>query len=318
MTGNKKTLDFWSNKKVLVTGGNGFAGRHVIEYLLNTKKVKRDQIIIPDSKKDDLRNIENAKRVLKDVDIVLHLAADVGGIAYSNKHPATQMKNCLLIDLNIFEAASHSHVDKFIYVSSAVAYPANAKTPLTEEDLHLGLPAMGGFGYGMAKRTSVVLAEAYKQERGLNVCVLVPANMYGPGDDFDLNNGHVIPSLIRKCLTEKELMVWGDGSQIRDFLYVKDFAGIVVIAAETLDTHLPINVGSGKGVSIRSLVNIITAATKFKGKVIFDSSKPTGQKERVLSNIKLKEFLGLQPEYSLKAGISETIEWYKEQINSVH
>lgn len=305
--------NFWKNKKILVTGGRGFVGSHVVDNLIKSRKVDPSQIFIPQSKKDDLRVFENARRIMKGIDVVLHLAADVGGIAYSSSHPATQLINCLLIDANMFEAASQAKVSKFVCVSSAVAYPVNVSSPLNEKDLFYGLPAKGGYGYGFAKRTSVVMAQAYKEEKGLDSCVLLSTNMFGPRDSFDLESGHVIPSLIRKCLTEKELTVWGDGSQVRDFLYVKDFAEAVLLAAEKLTTYDPVNIGSGKGVSIKELVTKVVRVTKFKGKVTFDASKPTGQKERVLDVKKAKMLIGFSPAYLLANGLKETMEWYKEQ-----
>lgn len=303
---------FWKKKKILVTGGRGFVGSHVVDNLIKKRKVLKTQIIIPQSKKDDLRIYENAKKVMKGVDIVLHLASDVGGIAYSSKHPASQLRNCLSIDLNMFEAAANEGVEKFICVSSAVAYPGNAPSPLIEKYLFDGMPNKGGYGYGIAKRTAVVLTQAYKEEKGLNVCVLLSGNSYGPRDGFDLNNGHVIPSLIKKCLTEKELVVWGDGSQIRDFFYVEDFAEAVVLAAERLNSSDPVNIGSGEAVSIKDLVNLIAKLTNFNGKIHFDSTKPQGQKERILNIETAKRALNFSPKFNLEKGLKKTIEWYKQ------
>lgn len=310
---NKKNNSFsWKNKKILITGGGGFVGNQVKNFLIEKKHVSSSHIIIPRSKTTDLRNYKDAQKIVKGVDIVLHLAADVGGINYSSQHPASQMRNCMLIDLNMFEAAAQAKVEKFVCVSSAVAYPVEVSSPLQEEDLFSGIPAKGGYGYGFAKRMSVVMAKAYSEEKGLNVCVLLSANSYGPGDDFDLESGHVIPSLIKKCLTQKELEVWGDGTQVRDFLYVKDFAEAIITAAEKLNSPEPINIGTGKGVSIKELVKIVAKETNFKGKIFYDTSKPTGQKIRIPNNSKMKESLGFQPKFSIEEGIKETVEWYKK------
>lgn len=307
---------FWEGKKILVTGGRGFVGSHVVKNLLEKRKVLRSNIIIPQSKDCDLKVYEHAQKAVKGIDVVLHLAADVGGIAYSSTHPAIQMRNCLLIDVNMFEAAANEKVDKFVCVSSAVAYPVKASSPLKEEDLFIGEPARGGYGYGFAKRMSAVMARAYKEEKGLNAVVLLSSNAYGQGDNFDLSHGHVIPSLIRKCLTEKELVVWGDGSQIRDFFFVEDFAEGVVLAAEKLQTSDPVNIGSGEPITIKNLVEIIVELTNFKGKLIFDTSKPQGQKIRNVSINKARKLMDFSPSYSLREGIKKTIAWYVSNGNS--
>lgn len=306
-----KNKNFWNNKKILVTGGNGFVGSHVVSLLTSLKKVDPSNIIVPSSKTCDLRIYQDAEKVMQGVDIVLHLAADVGGIAYSSSHPATQLRNCLLIDANVFEAATVAKVQKLVCVSSAVAYPEKASSPLQEENIFDGLPANGGYGYGIAKRLAVVLAKAYHEEKKLNTAVILSANAYGPQDDFNLENGHVIPSLIIKCLTQKTLSVWGDGSQIRDFIYVKDLARAILLVAESDTNHEPINIGSGEKYSVKNLVEAITALTNFPGEVVYDTTKPTGQKERVLNSAKAKEKIQFSPEYSLEKGIAETIGWYK-------
>ncbi|MDO8621193.1 MAG: NAD-dependent epimerase/dehydratase family protein [Candidatus Levybacteria bacterium] len=307
-------VGFWKNKKILVTGGKGFVGSHVIDNLIKKRKVNPSDIVVPDSSKFDLRLFDSAKRVVRGIDIVLHLAADVGGIGYSSSHPATQMRNCFLMDANIFEAAAKEKVQKFVCVSSAVAYPVDAISPLNEKDLFKGEPAKGGYGYGFAKRMSVVMTRAYKEEKGLNACVLLSANSYGPRQDFDLESGHVIPSLIRKCFTFERLEVWGDGSQIRDFFYVKDFAEGIVLAAEKLEGSEPVNIGSGSGTSIKELVKLIVRLTGFKDEVYFDTTKPQGQKIRVVDINRARKLMGFKPKYSLEKGLLETISWYKKSL----
>lgn len=306
---------FWKNKKILITGGRGFVGSHVVENLILNRHVDPSQIVVPHAKMHDLRIFENVKEIIKDIDIVLHLAADVGGIGYSTIHPATQMKNCLLMDLNMFEAASEEKVEKFVCISSAVAYPEGASTPYKEEDIFNGLPSKGGYGYGFAKRMSVVMAKAYREEKGLNAVVLLPSNTFGPRDNFDLERGHVIPSLIRKCLTQKELIIWGNGEQVRDFFYVKDFAEGVVLAGEKLNTADPVNISSGVPVTIKELVETVVRLTHFKGKIIYDISKPQGQKIRFLDIEKARNVLDFKPQFSLEESISETIDWYLKNSN---
>lgn len=301
---------FWKNKKILVTGGRGFVGSHVVRNLIEKRGVSEKNIVIPQSKNCNLRIYSDTQKALKGIDVVLHLAADVGGIAYSSSHPATQMRNCLLMDANVFEAASAENIKRLVCVSSAVAYPVNAASPLKEEELFMGEPASGGYGYGFAKRMTVVMSRAYKEEKDLNASVLLSSNAYGPGDNFDLSHGHVIPSLIRKCLTEKELVVWGDGTQKRDFFYVEDFAEGVILAAEKLDTAEPVNIGSADPITIKDLVEVIVRLTNFKGKVVFDSTKPQGQKIRNVSIEKAKRLMGFAPTFSLEEGIKNTIDWY--------
>lgn len=310
MQNQKYNADFWKNKKILVTGGSGFVGSHVVKNLLEKRGVPKENIVIPQSRDCDLRIYKDARKAVRGIDIILHLAADVGGIAYSSSHPATQMRNCLLMDANVFEAASEEKVKKMVCVSSVVSYPVDAPSPLSEEDLFMGEPARGGYGYGFAKRMSVVLTRAYREEKRLNAVVLLSSNSYGPGDNFDLSHGHVIPSLIRKCLTEKELVVWGDGTQKRDFFYVEDFAEGVLLAAEKLQTADPVNIGSAEPIKIAQLVKIIVRLTNFKGRIIFDSTKPQGQKIRNVSLEKAKRLMNFSPSFTLEEGIKKTIEWY--------
>lgn len=305
---------FWHNKKVLVTGGSGFVGTEVARNLTEKRGLKKEQIKISRSKQYDLRDFNACKKAVKGADIILHLAADVGGVGYSNSNPATQFKNCCLIDLNIFEAASKFKVEKLVAVSSSVAYPAKASSPLKEEYLFNGAPALSGYGFGFAKRNTVVLTEAYHQEKGLNAVVLLPNNAYGPGEKVDLESGHVIPSLIYKCLTQDLLVVWGDGKAVRDFLYVEDFAEGVLLAAEKLNVPQPVNLGSGVGISIKQLVDKITKLTGFKGHVSYDKTKPKGQPKRIVDITRARKLLGFEPKWNISGGLKETVEWIKKEI----
>lgn len=308
---------FWKNKKILITGSSGFIGKHVVKNLLEKRMVDKPQLRLVNSQSDDLRVFENAKEVTKDIDIILHLAANVGGVQYSSTHPATQFSNCSLIDLNVFEAATQNNVGKLVAPSSAVAYSPIAPSPLKESDLFLGTPAPSGYGYGFAKRNTVILAKAYHQEKGLSAVVVIPANSYGPGQSFDLQSGHVIPSLIYKCLTQPSLTVWGDGTSVRDFLYAEDFAEGVLLAAEKLNSPDPINLGSGVGVSIKQLVEEITTLCNFKGQVRYDSSKPGGQKERTVDISRARSLLAFEPSWSIHDGLKKTIEWIKKEVENL-
>lgn len=299
-------------KKILITGGAGFVGSNLVDCLIKKYRINPEDIIIPRSKDHDLRLFENARKVVTGADIIFHLAADVGGSGYSRRHPATQFYNNLIIALQILEAAKTEKVEKIILAGSTCAYPEDASQPLRESELYGGLPNPSLDGYGMAKRGIIFAADVYKREFGLNIVTVLPNNTYGPGDNFDLNNGHVIPSLIRKCLEEKELIVWGDGSPTRDFLYVKDYVAGLILAAEKLNSPDPVNLGSGKSVSIRTLVKLIVKLTDFKGSIIFDTSKPPGLIQRSASLSKAKKMLGFSPKWSLEEGLKETIEWYKK------
>ncbi len=304
--------DFWCNKKILITGGAGFIGSHVVDNLVEKRRVKRESIIIPNSQKDDLRIFGNCLRLTQGVDAVFHLAADVGGIAYSRSHFATQLFNCMMMDLNLVEAARENEVGKIVLVSCSPAYPKDSPMPLKEENLFNGPPEESHFGFGWAKRTMVVLAKAYHQEFGIDVNVVVANNTYGPRDNFEPETAHVIPALIKKCFEEKKLVIWGDGSPKRDFIYVKDLVGGIILAAERLNTPEPINLGSGREISIKNLVNLRVKLTAFKGKVVWDLTKPNGQPRRLVDIAKSKKLLGFKPDYSLKKGLKETIEWYKK------
>jgi GDP-L-fucose synthase len=305
---------FWQGKKILVTGGKGFVGYHVVNNLIKKRGVDGKQIIITNAQKNDLRDFVNAKKVVKGTDIILHLAADVGGLLYSTTHSATQLRNCLLMDLNIFQAAAQEKVEKLVAISSSVAYPANSPSPLKESDFFLGPPAASAYGFGFAKKVSAVLAQVYHQEKKLKTVVLIPNNAYGPGQDFNLESGHVIPSLIYKCLTKKSLNVWGDGKAIRDFLYVEDFAEGVLLAAEKLNEPELINLGSGTGTSVKELVKLIVKLTKFNGIITFDKKKPRGQAKRTVDIKRAKKLLGFRPRWTLEKGLKQTITWIKKEI----
>lgn len=305
-----------THQKILVTGGNGFIGRAVVETLLS-RGVPKNNIIIPDSTYDDLRNLENCRRLISynQITVVFHLAAIVGGVGFSSQHPATQYYNNVLMDLQLMEAVKNLPLKKVILVSSSCAYPLEAPYPLTEESLWDGLPQETNRAYGVGKRILTVQAEAYHQEYGVPAVVVVPNNAYGPGDNFDIESGHVIPGLIRKCIAgTSPLVVWGDGTPTRDFLYVKDFAEGVVLAAERLQPEDgPVNLGSGVETRIADLVKLISELTGFAGEIVHDTTKPNGQPRRSVSIERAKKLLGFSPHYSLRDGLTETIRWYHRQ-----
>lgn len=301
-----------ADKKILVTGGAGFIGSYLVDILVKTRGVKKENIRIPRSKDLDLKVFENAKQAVKDIDVIFHLASDVGGSGYSRQHPATQFYRAMMLELQIMEAAKEAGVEKVVLVSSTCAYPEDAILPLHEDNLWGSLPAASQDGYGMAKRLAVFLADIYRREYGLNTVTVIPNNAYGPRDNFDLEAGHVIPSLIRKCLEDKKLVVWGDGSATRDFFYVADFAEALVLAMEKLEGNQPINLGSGQETSIKEVVEIITKLTGFKGQVEYDTTKPKAVQRRSVDVARATELIGFKPKWSLEAGLKATIEWYQK------
>jgi len=299
--------------KILVTGGEGFVGSHLVENMVEKRGFAKEDIIVPNSQRDDLRIFENCQRLTDGVGLVFHLAADVGGLGYSRSHPATQLRNCSLMDLNIVEAAQKNKVTKTVLVSCSPAYPQGSPQPLREENLFDGPPEKAHLGFGWAKRTMAVLAKTYHQESEMDVNVVIANNTYGPKDNFEPETSHVIPTLIRKCFEKKELVVWGDGSPRRDFVYVKDLAEGIILVAEKLNTPEPVNLASGVEVSIKELVEKIVKLTNFTGKVIYDPSKPKGQARRAVDITKARQLLGFEPRVFLEAGLRETIDWYEKK-----
>lgn len=305
---------FWKDKRILITGGENFIGKHLVKLLQSVREVENEQIVIPSAKKYDLREFKDAKKALANIDIVIHLAGNSAGVNYSNTFPATQFRDCSLIDLSIFEAAAEAKVKKLIAISAAVAYPQDAPNPMKEEYLFNGLPGKTGYGFGFAKRNTIILARAYRQEKGLNAVVVVPSNAYGPGQSIDLESGHVIPSLIYKCFKHKELSVWGDGKAVRDYLYVEDFAEGLILAAEKLDTSDPVNLGSGEETSVKELVDEVVKLTNFKGKITYDTTKPNGVPKKLVDINLAQKNLGFKPKWNLHKGLTETVKWVKQEL----
>jgi GDP-L-fucose synthase len=254
---------------------------------------------------------DDCVEMLRGVDVVLHLAADVGGIGYSDSHPADQYYNCLQMDLNIMEAARRAGVQKLVSVSSACAYPLDATCPLKEDELFQGEPQESNRAYGVAKRMMVAQAEAYHKQYGTDVAVVIAANAYGPGDNFDRETSHVIPALIRKCYENDELVVWGDGTPTRDFFYVDDFAEGVLLAAERLASPEPVNIGTNQETSISDLVDSIVRLTGFQGRVRFDPIMPNGQPRRVLDISRARDRMGYAPSVELDQGLKLTVDWFR-------
>ncbi len=305
--------EFWQGKRVLVSGGGGFIGARVVEALRN-RGVADSDVVVVRSRTCDLRIPENCVSAVRDCKVVIHLAAPTGGIAFSRAKPASQYRDCALINLHMLEAAREAGIEKFVALGNLLAYPAAAASPLREEQLHDGPVASTHLGIGLAKREMVALAEMYFNEYALNVINVLSANAYGPGDRFDAQHSHVIPATIAKCFRDEDLIVWGDGSPTRDFLYVDDIAEGILLAAERLVAPRFVNLASGAEVSIADLVKLIASLTGFSRSIVFDASKGGGDPRRVASTAMANELIGFAPRVPLIEGLSRTIDWYKKLI----
>tara|TARA_A100001037_G_C15152081_1_gene640016 strand:+ start:3276 stop:4214 length:939 start_codon:yes stop_codon:yes gene_type:complete len=305
------------NKSVLVTGGNGFLGTFVVEEL---KKLGVTNISYPSSKELDLRINENCRKAVENIDVVFHLAGKGGGIQFMRNNPADVFYDNLLMSTQLIHESKNAGIEKFIALGTVCSYPKFATIPFLEENLWDGYPEETNASYGLSKKMMLVQSQAYKQQFDFNSIVLFPTNLYGPLDDFDLENSHVIPGLISKIYLAKtsksdSITLWGDGTPTRDFLYVKDAARGIVLAGERYDGSDPINLGSEDEISIKNLVGLVCDLMDYSGEVIWDKSKPNGQPRRCVSNKKAEENFGFKPEISLEEGLKKTIEWYISKNN---
>jgi GDP-L-fucose synthase len=308
--------DFWQKKRILVTGGAGFLGSHIVENLNQRRRVSQSQILVPRSRDTDLRIRENCTRVVKGVDIVIHLAARVGGIGFNQKHPGELFHDNILMGVNLMEAARREGIEKFVQIGTVCAYPKFTPVPFREEELWSGYPEETNAPYGIAKKALLVMSQAYRLEYGMRVIYLLPANLYGPRDNFDLASSHVIPALIRKFMeavkeNRGEVVVWGTGKASREFLYVEDAAEGILLAAEKYDKPDPVNLGTGKEITISELSSLIAELTGFNGRITYDTTKPDGQPRRCLDTGRAKREFGFEAKTDLRKGLRKTIDWYE-------
>ncbi|MDY7006783.1 MAG: GDP-L-fucose synthase [Cyanobacteriota bacterium] len=307
------------NKKILLTGGAGFLGRQVVEQLRQAG-ANPNQITIPRSRDYDLCTLEACQKVVDGQDIVIHLAAHVGGIGLNQEKPAELFYDNLMMGVQLIDSAYKAGVEKFVCVGTICAYPKFTPVPFKEEDLWIGYPEETNAPYGIAKKALLVQLEAYRQQYGFNGVYLLPVNLYGPEDNFDPKSSHVIPALIRKVYEaqvrgDKELPVWGDGSPSREFLYSTDAARGIVMATQFYNESEPINLGTNYEVKIRDLVELICDLMEFQGEIIWETDKPNGQPRRCLDTQKAKEKFGFVANVDFKQGLKNTIEWYRENAD---
>jgi GDP-L-fucose synthase len=307
----------------MVTGGAGFLGSHIIRKL---KERDCSNIFIPTRENYDLVKMEAVKRAYQDgnPDIVIHLAAVVGGIGANRKNPGKFFYENLMMGAQLMEIGRQKGIEKFVALGTVCSYPKFTPVPFKEEDLWSGYPEETNAPYGLAKKMLLVQSQAYRQQYGFNSIFLLPVNLYGPGDNFNPESSHVIPALIKKCFdsikglslegTVPEIVVWGTGKPTREFLYVEDATEGIILATERYNKSEPVNLGAGFEISIKDLVDLIVKLTEFRGKIVWDTSKPDGQPRRLLNTEKaLKEF-GFEAKVGFEEGLKKTIDWYRKNI----
>jgi len=304
------------NKRVTVTGGKGFLGRHLIGKLSGYGCQSIDVADLPDY---NLTRLEDIRRLFDETrpDIIIHLAAKVGGIGFNQEKPAELFYDNLLMGAQLMHEAWVRKIEKFVALGTICAYPKFTPVPFKEDDVWNGYPEETNAPYGLAKKMMLVQSQAYRQQYGFNSIFLLPVNLYGPGDNFDPRSSHVIPALIKKCFDALDqasdtLEVWGTGSATREFFYVEDAAEAICLAADSYNKSEPVNIGAGFEISIRELTKLIAGLSGFSGKIVWDASKPDGQPRRMLDTSKaLKEF-GFKAKTDLTTGLTKTIEWYRD------
>lgn len=311
-------MTLWKNKRLLLTGGAGFLGSHIVENLVQKREVSLSSIIIPNSEKQDLRKPENCRTLAAEADIIIHLAARVGGIGFNQKNPGTLFHDNIMMGAQLMEAARLAGTEKFVQIGTVCAYPKYTPAPFKEDDLWNGYPEETNAPYGIAKKALLIMAQAYRQQYGMNIIYLLPVNLYGPRDNFNLETSHVIPALIRKFTEatgrdERQVTVWGSGKPSREFLHVEDAAEGILLATEKYDKPEPVNLGTGKEITIKDLANLIAKLTGFKGEIVWDKTQPDGQPRRCLDTSRAKREFGFEARTDLATGLKATIDWYKEQ-----
>ncbi len=312
-------MGFWEEKRLVVTGGAGFLGRHLIQKM-RARGAPEAHIFVPLIEDYDLTQLENIRRLLRDArpDIVIHLAAKVGGIGANREHPAEFFYDNLMMGVQLLHESWKAGVEKFVAIGTICAYPKFAPIPFKEENLWDGYPEETNAPYGLAKKMLLVQSQAYRQQYGFNAIYLLPVNLYGPGDNFDPQSSHVIPALIRKCIEAKargddHIVAWGTGKPTREFLYVEDAAEGILLATERYNGGEPVNLGSGREISIKDLTELIARLTGFEGRIVWDATKPDGQPRRRLDVSRAKQYFGFEAKTDFDEGMRKTVDWYRAQ-----
>ncbi|MBI5350645.1 MAG: GDP-L-fucose synthase [Chloroflexi bacterium] len=306
----------WSTKRVVITGGAGFVGRYLVE---NLRRAGCKEIFIPRKADCDLRDIGNVRRLYDEVKphIVIHLAATVGGIGANREHPGSFFYDNLMMGVQLLDEAYKRGVEKFISLATICAYPKFTPVPFKEEEIWNGYPEETNAPYGLAKKMLMVQSQAYRQEYNYNSITVFPTNLYGPNDNFDPKSSHVIPALIKKCFDaidrgDKEIVIWGDGSPTREFLYVEDAAEGIRLAAEKYNSSEPVNLGSSFEISIKDLAHLVVKETGFTGKIVWDTAMPNGQPRRKLDTSRAEKEFGFKSQTDFPEGLRKTVEWYRQ------
>jgi GDP-L-fucose synthase len=302
--------------KVLVTGGGGFLGSRVVERF----RAAGHDVFVARHAEHDLTSSEDTARLFADAapELVVHLAAEVGGIGANRANPGRYWYANLMMGAHVLEQCRQSEVGKLVVAGTVCAYPKLTPVPFQEDELWNGYPEETNAPYGVAKKSVLVGAQGYREQYGLRTAYLLPANLFGPRDNFDLETSHVIPALIRKMVEgDDEVVLWGDGSPTREFLYVDDAAEAFLLAAERYDDPAPVNVGTGAEISIRELAETIAELTGFDGRITWDTSMPNGQPRRALDASRAEAAFGFRARTSLRDGLEQTIAWYRQQVHAV-
>lgn len=311
----------WENKRILVTGGAGFLGSRLVKKL---KEKGSKNIFIPTHDKFDLREKQDIIRMYEEThpDILIHLAARVGGIGANMEYPGEFFYDNLIMGIQVMEYARRYSVEKFVALGTICAYPKFTKVPFKEEDLWNGYPEETNAPYGLAKKMLLVQAQAYRKQYGFNAIYLLPVNLYGPGDKFHPEYSHIIPGIIRKCFEaienkQDEIVLWGTGKPTREFLYVEDCAEAICLATEKYNKSEPLNIGSGLEISIKDLAKLIVELAGFKGRVTWDKTKPDGQPRRCLDTSNAQREFGFRAKTDFKEGLKKTVDWYRENYSKL-